>query len=78
MLAWSTHLLTEYVTAVDAAEDETAAIANAVERATEPAGGGGGHRERGAAERAATARLRAMARAIICAARPIHRRCRSV
>ncbi|MFF5082213.1 putative bifunctional diguanylate cyclase/phosphodiesterase [Actinoplanes sp. NPDC000266] len=35
MLAWSTHQLTEYFTAVNAAEDETSAIANAVERATE-------------------------------------------
>ena len=35
MLAWSTHLLTEYFTAVNAAEDEESAIAGAVERATE-------------------------------------------
>src|SRR5690242_13314207 len=35
MLAWSTHQLTEYFTAVNAAEDETSAIANAVERAAE-------------------------------------------
>jgi diguanylate cyclase (GGDEF)-like protein len=35
MLTWSTHLLTEYVTAVNEAEDEDMAIRNAVERATE-------------------------------------------
>jgi len=35
MLTWSTHLLTEYFTAVNAAEDEETAIASAVERATE-------------------------------------------
>ncbi|XVU25203.1 putative bifunctional diguanylate cyclase/phosphodiesterase [Actinoplanes sp. CA-054009] len=35
MLAWSTHQLTEYFTAVNAAEDEASAIANAVERAAE-------------------------------------------
>ncbi|HEY0000964.1 MAG TPA: EAL domain-containing protein [Actinoplanes sp.] len=35
MLTWSTHLLTEFVTAVNAAEDEAEAIAHAVERATE-------------------------------------------
>ncbi|XVV12455.1 putative bifunctional diguanylate cyclase/phosphodiesterase [Actinoplanes sp. CA-131856] len=35
MLAWSTHQLTEYFTAVNAAEDEESAIANAVERAAE-------------------------------------------
>ncbi|GIF25224.1 hypothetical protein Ate02nite_79540 [Paractinoplanes tereljensis] len=32
---WSTHLLTEFFTAVNAAEDEQTAISNAVERATE-------------------------------------------
>jgi diguanylate cyclase (GGDEF)-like protein len=32
---WSTHMLTEYFTAINAAEDETAAITSAVERATE-------------------------------------------
>ena len=35
MLTWSTHLLTEYFTAVNAAEDETEAIAYAVELAAE-------------------------------------------
>ena len=35
MFAWSTHQLTEYFTAVNAAADEAAAIAVAVERATE-------------------------------------------
>jgi diguanylate cyclase (GGDEF)-like protein len=35
MPTWSTHLLTEYFTAVNAAEDEDVAIASAVERATE-------------------------------------------
>jgi diguanylate cyclase (GGDEF)-like protein len=35
MMTWSTHLLTEFFTAVNAAEDETTAIINAVERATE-------------------------------------------
>ncbi|MBL7261885.1 putative bifunctional diguanylate cyclase/phosphodiesterase [Paractinoplanes lichenicola] len=35
MPSWSSHLLTEYFTAVNAAADETAAIASAVERATE-------------------------------------------
>src|SRR3954471_23346814 len=35
MPTWSTHLLTEYFTAVNAAEDEDTAIASAVERATE-------------------------------------------
>jgi diguanylate cyclase (GGDEF)-like protein len=35
MLTWSTHLLTEFVTAVNAAEDETSAILGAVERAVE-------------------------------------------
>src|SRR4051812_31987171 len=35
MLTWSTHLLTEYFTAVNAAEDEDIAIASAVERAAE-------------------------------------------
>ncbi|MGK5679659.1 putative bifunctional diguanylate cyclase/phosphodiesterase [Actinoplanes sp. URMC 104] len=35
MVSWSTHQLTEYFTAVNAAEDEVSAIADAVERATE-------------------------------------------
>ena len=35
MLTWSTHLLTEYFTAVNEAEDEGRAVRNAVERATE-------------------------------------------
>jgi diguanylate cyclase (GGDEF)-like protein len=35
MFNWSTHLLTEYFTAVNAAADEDSAIANAVERAAE-------------------------------------------
>ena len=35
MLTWSTHLLTEYYTAVNSAEDEAEAIAHAVERAAE-------------------------------------------
>ncbi|WP_250031579.1 putative bifunctional diguanylate cyclase/phosphodiesterase [Paractinoplanes maris] len=35
MESWSTHLLTEYFSAVNAAEDEATAIAGAVERATE-------------------------------------------
>jgi diguanylate cyclase (GGDEF)-like protein len=35
MLTWSTYLLTEFFTAVNAAEDETTAIVNAIERATE-------------------------------------------
>src|SRR5689334_18164630 len=34
-MAWSTHQLTEYFTAVNAADDESSAIASAVERATE-------------------------------------------
>ena len=38
MLTWSTHLLTEYFTAVNAAEDEETAIASAVELATEMVG----------------------------------------
>jgi diguanylate cyclase (GGDEF)-like protein len=35
MLNWSTHLLTEYFAAINAAEDETQAIVNAVERTVE-------------------------------------------
>jgi len=35
MLTWSTHMLTEYFTAVNAADDENEAIAYAVERAAE-------------------------------------------
>ena len=35
MLNWSTHLLTEYFAAVNAAENEHDAISNAVERAVE-------------------------------------------
>ena len=35
MINWSTHLLTEFFTAVNAAEGEMRAIVNAVERATE-------------------------------------------
>src|SRR3982751_6744331 len=38
MLTWSTRLLTEYITAVNAADDETEAITHAVELATEMVG----------------------------------------